>query len=57
LQKGAAKDLKYVALDDDTVYEILRDPIRVSTKISRVGYVNGTVFLNEEVFDWVRESA
>ncbi|KAF7585405.1 hypothetical protein BBP40_010976 [Aspergillus hancockii] len=56
LQKGAARKLKYVAFDDDTVYEILRDPIRVSSKISRVGYVHNTFLLTEEVFDWVKAS-
>lgn len=56
LRKGYARNLTYVAFDDTTVREIRRNPIRLSDGVSRVGYVGGTVLLNEEVFDWVRTS-
>ncbi|KAB8244614.1 hypothetical protein BDV35DRAFT_382164 [Aspergillus flavus] len=56
LRKGYARNLTYVAFDDTTVCEIRRNPIRLSDGVSRVGYVGGTVLLNEEVFDWVRTS-
>ncbi|KAK6837808.1 hypothetical protein RU639_001682 [Aspergillus parasiticus] len=56
LHKGYARNLTYVAFDDTTVREIRRNPIRLSDGVSRVGYVGGTVLLNEEVFDWVRTS-
>ncbi|GAB1192654.1 hypothetical protein APSETT444_001847 [Aspergillus pseudonomiae] len=54
LRKGYALDLTYVAFDDTTVREIRRKPIRLLDNVSRVGYVGGTVLLNEEVYDWVR---
>ncbi|KAE8370278.1 hypothetical protein BDV27DRAFT_119584 [Aspergillus caelatus] len=56
LRKGYARNLTYIAFDDTTVREIRRDPIRLSDKASRVGYVGGTVLLDEEVYDWVRTS-
>ena len=56
LRKGYAQNLTYIAFDDTTVREIRRNPIRLSDKASRVGYVGGTILLDEEVYDWVRTS-
>ena len=54
LRKGYALDLTFMAFGDTTVREIRRKPIRLLDNVSRVGYVGGTVPLNEEVYDWVR---
>ncbi|KAE8148748.1 hypothetical protein BDV25DRAFT_141488 [Aspergillus avenaceus] len=56
VKRGLAPNLKYVAFDDDTVYEISRDPIRISNRVSWMGYVRDTILLNERLFDWVTRS-
>lgn len=53
LHERKTSGLKYVALDDDIVYQVLDMQPRQFRKCGVAGFIRGSSLLEEKMFDWL----